>query len=324
MKKVLITDPIHDESVSYLKGQGLDVHIMLGLSEQEIKDLIEDYNALICRTSTKVTRDILLSAKNLECIGVHATGWDHIDYDTASKNGVLLLGYPPDKENFLKDRLNGSFIPAAEYVIMTMLSVTKKLIRANESMKSGRWEKYDLSGGELYGKTLGIIGLGRIGSLVAERASAFGMRVIAYHPRISDSDFKLRKAESVCLDELYEQSDFISIHVPKTAETMGLVEETAFDKMLKKPVIINTSRASVIDEKALEIALSTDKLSAVVLDVFDNAPKNVNWELVKHPKVIATPHIAGVSDEGLLRVSSHIAKLVADYLIRGEIRGQIT
>jgi D-3-phosphoglycerate dehydrogenase len=323
MQKVLITDPIHPDALEYMKKAGLEVDLKTNLSPSEIKDCISRYEALICRTSTKLTADILGAADNLKCIGVHATGWDHIDTTTAKEKNILLLGYPSDKESVLDSRHNGSFVPVSEYILMTMLATTKRLIEANESMKNEKWEKYSLSGGEIYGKTLGIIGLGRIGSLVADRAKAFGMEVIAYHPRVDKTEIEKRGATSVSLEELYKKSDFITIHVPKKQENIGLIDSTAFKAMQKRPVIINTSRAAIIKEEDLVKALFEDKIKAVVLDVFDNVPDGINWELVKNPKVIATPHIAGVSDESLKRVSTYVTGLVTDYLINGKIGGLI-
>jgi D-3-phosphoglycerate dehydrogenase len=323
MKKILVTDPIHPEAIAYLKEQGFFVDIKTDLDSNALKQALPGYQALICRTSTKVTGDVLLAGDSLQCIGVHATGWDHIDTITARDRGILLLGYPPRQDTFDTDKHNGSFIPVAEYVLMNMLVTSKKLIEANHSMKSQKWEKYSLSGSELYGKTLGIIGLGRIGSLVAERARAFGMEVIAYNPRLEESEAARRGAKLVSLETIYDQSDFITVHIPKTPENINFINMEAFHKMQKKPVLINTSRASIINENALMKALEDNLLKNVVLDVFEGAPHHINWELVRHPKVIATPHIAGVSDESLRRVSLHTAKIVTDYLKYGKINGLI-
>lgn len=319
---ILAVDPI-DSAVKLKLQKRFNVDEKLGLSKEEIIKIIVNYDALIGRTSTKIDKDIIEAAKKLRCIGVHATGWDHIDIEAATARGIAVLGYPQDKRNFEKDRLRGSFIGAAEHVLLCMLATAGNFYSTVAGMKAGRWDKYKFQGTELYGKTLGIIGLGRIGSLVAERAHAFGMQVVAYAPGLTSTEAKKRGATKVSFDTLLKHSDFITLHVPKTPETHQMIGAKEFKKMKRGSILINTARASIVDEKALIRALTNGTLRAAAIDVHEHPPHGVNRQLIQLPNVLPTPHIAGVSVEGLSRVSTYIAESVAQYLTNGTARGLI-
>lgn len=322
-KHILITDPIHPTVLNGLQKQFV-VDQKIGLSKEQLLRIVGNYDALIGRTTTKLDAEVLRAGKNLTCIGVHATGWNHIDIEEATRLGITVLGFPSDNKQFKKDRLRGSFIGVAEHVLLSMLACAGDFYNTVAGMKAGKWEKYKFSGTELYGKTLGIVGLGRIGSLVAERARAFGMRVVAYHPRLSKQEAKRRGAELVSLKTLYRVSDFITVHVPQTVKTVGLINKKSFSEMKKGVVFINTARAAVVVEKDLIEALENGVVRMASIDVFEHSPKGVNQRLVRMKNVLATPHIAGISQEGLERVSSYIGKSVSDYLISGKKRGSIT
>jgi D-3-phosphoglycerate dehydrogenase / 2-oxoglutarate reductase len=321
-KKILITDPVHPEVLQVLK-RNFSVEQKTGLSKEELISIVGSYDFIIGRTTTKIDADVLRAAKKLIGIGVHATGWDHIDVSEATKRNIVILGFPPNKKRFKSQLTEGSSIPVAEHVMLGMLAAAGNFYNTVASMKAGRWEKYSFSGTELYGKTVGIIGLGRTGSLVAERAKAFGMRVVAYSPRLTRLEAKKRGALLVPIEKLCREADFITIHVPKTPETVGLLNEKLFSIMKDGVIIANTSRASVIAEPALIDALKKQKVRAAVIDVFEHPPRGVNPELVALSSVLPTPHIAGVSQESLKRVSSRLAKIVSDFLHLGKAQGVI-
>lgn len=319
--KVLITDPLHIEAINMLKESGFDVTCVKINSKEHFLKIIPRYGALICRTSTKVTEEIIASAKRLRCIGVAATGWDHIDVDAAAKHGIILFGLPP-KDKSIDIQKQGSFLPTAEHTILAMLASAGNFYHAVSSLKSGKWEKYNLVGTELYNKTLGIIGLGRIGGLVAERAAAFGMKIIAYDPLVSRDRIKNLgvKVKKVSLPVLCKKSDFITIHAHKTPKTINLLDQKSFALMKNGVIIINTARPAIINEQALMHNLASKKVRCAVLDVFENEPDTarMNMELIRMPNVLPTPHIAGVSEEAWKRVSLTTARDVIAYFTYGK------
>lgn len=322
-QNILIADPIHPDALAALKAEGFVVDLCPDDTPEQLLEKVAGYDAIIGRTSTSLDATLLSAATKLRCIGVHATGWNHIDVATATNNNVAILGYPSDKSTVADERLEGAFIPTAEHVMLGMLAAAGNFCTATTSLKEKRWEKYNLVGTELYGKTLGIIGLGRIGSLVAERAEAFGMRVIAHHPNLSSAEAAERHAELVPISDLYTESDYITVHVPQRPETINLIDAAALTQMKPTAVLINTARAPIVNDTDLLTALNNNTIAGAVIDVFGKYPDGVNWELVQHPKVIATPHIAGVSHESLKRVSTYITTSVTDYLKHGKIRGLI-
>ncbi|MFY9457487.1 MAG: hydroxyacid dehydrogenase [Candidatus Spechtbacterales bacterium] len=319
--KVLITDPIHMEAINLLKDSGLDITYVKIKSKEHFLKIIPRYDALICRTSTKVTSEVITSAKRLRCIGVAATGWDHIDVDAAAKRGIILFGLPPGDKSVNIQR-EGSFLPTAEHTILAMLAAAGNFYQAVSSLKAGKWEKYNLVGTELYGKTLGIVGLGRIGGMVAQRAAAFGMKVVAYDPHVSRDVIKNLgvKVKKVSLAVLCKKSDFITIHAHKTPKTTNLLDQKSFALMKNGVIIINTARPAIINERALMRGLASKRVRCAVLDVFENEPNpaRMNMDLIQMPNVIATPHIAGVSEEAWKRVSLTTAKDVIAYLKYGK------
>lgn len=319
---VLITDPIHPEAIKLLKNSGFGVKYICEKSTHQLLATVERYDAIICRTSTKIDREMLDAAKNLKCIGVAATGWDHIDAEEATRRGVVLLGLPPGNKSVNPER-QGSFLPTAEHTILCMLAAAGNFYPAVASLKQGKWERYNFVGTELYGKTLGIVGLGRVGGLVAKRAAAFGMNIIGYDPYASDDVAKNSNVKLVTLKRLCQKSDFITVHTHKTSETINLLDKKHFAYMKQGVIVINTARAAVINEQALVSALRSKKVRCAVLDVFENEPHGINMELVKLPNVLATPHIAGVTDEAWRRVSLQTAKDVIGYLKYGRTKNAI-
>lgn len=311
-QKILVVDPVHPGALKKTRKH-FEVNVALNLTKEDLIREIPSYQALICRTSTNIDAEIIAAATKLKCIGIHATGWDHVDVDAATSKNIALIGFPARKK-FGEDILNGSFIPAAEHVLLSMLAAAGNYYYMNDSMKNGRWEKYAFNGTELYGKTLGIIGLGRIGSLVATRAAAFGMHVVAYSPSLSTAETKKRGAKKVTLAQLCKKSDFISVHIPGLSKNRHFIGADFFKQVKHGTIIVNTARASVIDEQALLDALNKKTVRAAALDVFEKPLSKISKTLIMHPQVLATPHIAGVSQESLERVSAYIFESVGRYL----------
>lgn len=299
--KVLITDPIDKEGVEILKGAGLSVDERPGLPPDELLKVIPEYDALVVRSATKVTREVIEQGKNLKVIGRAGVGLDNVDRDAAREKGIKVLNTP-----------EATSVSVAELALGMMFACARPIVQGTVSLKEGKWEKKRLHGFELFGKTLGIIGLGRIGKELAARARALGMEVIAYDPQVPTSDL----ARMTTLDELLSQSDFISIHTPLTPETRNLLSRPQFERMRDGVVVINCARGGVVDEAALYDALVSGKVRAAGLDVFETEPPGDN-PLLKLPQVIATPHIGAQTAEGQERAGVGIAELVRDALKGG-------
>jgi D-3-phosphoglycerate dehydrogenase len=292
--KILITDGLSDQGQDLLRASAL-VEDRNGISPQELLELIPEYDALIIRSRTKVNSKLLESASRLKVIGRAGVGVDNIDLESARVMGITVLNTP-----------TSTSIAVAEHTLALMLSLGRSIPRADASMKSGTWQKKELTGVELYQKTLGVIGMGNIGSEVTRRAAAFGMSVIAYDPFINTDEIRQRGAEPVRLDELYVRSDFISIHVPLTDETHGMIGAQAIGVMKRGVRLICNARGGVVNEDALLSALQNGQVAGAALDVFAQEPPGRS-ELVLHPKVIATPHIGAQTEEAQIRAAIDIA-----------------
>ncbi|MBM4270967.1 MAG: phosphoglycerate dehydrogenase [Deltaproteobacteria bacterium] len=312
MKKVLVSDTLAKEGIEIFKNTpGIEVDVMTNLTPDEIKGVIKDYNGLAIRSATKVTRDIIDHAENLAVIGRAGIGLDNVDINAASKRGIVVMNTP-----------GGNTITTGEHTIAMMLSLARKIPQATASMKGGKWEKNKFIGTELYNKTLGIIGIGRVGTIVADRALGLRMNVIAYDPFISpDAAGKLGIA-LVTLDELLKKSDFISVHTPITKETKGMLNAKAFEKMKKGVFIINCARGGIVVEKDLYDAIKSGKVAAAALDVFEEEPPK-NKELISLSNVICTPHLGASTDEAQINVAIAIAEQIANFLTKGEIKNAV-
>lgn len=292
--KILIADGLSNQGQELLRANAL-VDDRNGISAQELLECIAEYDALIVRSRTKVNAQLLEKAGRLRVIGRAGVGVDNIDLQVAQDRGITVLNTP-----------TSTSIAVAEHTLALILSLSRSIPRADKAMKSGEWLKKELTGVELYQKTLGIIGMGHIGGGVARRAAAFGMDIIAYDPLIHSDEIRQRGAEPTSLAELYARSDFISVHVPLTDETRGMIDAGAF-KMMKRGVrLICDARGGVIDEEALLAALQSGQVAGAALDVFSLEPPG-KTELVLHPQVIATPHIGAQTTEAQVRAATDIA-----------------
>jgi D-3-phosphoglycerate dehydrogenase len=298
--KILVSDTLAPEALEMLHNtEGFDVQVKTGMSPDELKQVIKDKDAIIVRSATKVTKEILESAGNLKVIARAGVGLDNVDVETAKSKGIQVVNTP-----------GGTSISVTELALALMLATARHIPRADLSLKKGLWEKKKLGGVELYGKTLGIIGLGRIGSAVAERARAFGMKIIAYDPYVKETAHSL-----VSLDELLANSDYVTVHIPLTAETKNLLSTAEFDKMKTGAVLINCARGGIVDEEALYQALSNGKLRYAAFDVFKTEPP-FPTKLLELDNFIATPHIGASTREGQVRVGVQAAEKVIQILGR--------
>lgn len=298
MKKVLICDALHPDALEEIKSlSGLAVTVKTGMDESELIKTIPDYNAAVVRSATKVTRNAINAASNLELIIRAGIGLDNIDLDAAKEKGIEVRNTP-----------TATTISVAEHTFGLMLGAVRQHGRGNLSMKQHKWEKKKLKGSELYGKTLGIIGSGRIGLAVAKRAIAFGMKVIVYDVVDVRTDLDI---EQVSLDDLIKQADIITLHLPLTENTKHIISDEEFSKMKEGVVIVNAARGGVVDEKALLKALNQGKVKAAAMDVCEVEPPE-EFDLIDHPNVLATPHIGAACAEGQRRAGFEVIKILKE------------
>lgn len=312
IKKVLICDPLSQKGLEILeKAKDIKYDIKIGLSPDELKEIVPEYDALIIRSETKLKRDIIERADRLKVIGRAGIGLDNVDLEAATKKGIIVMNTPQENA-----------IAAAEHTIAMMLAISRKIPQANASMKAGKWEKRKFMGVELYKKTLGIIGVGVIGTIVADRARGLKMKVIGYDPYLSKEVAEKKGVELVSFDELLKNSDFISIHTPLTEETRNLIEKNAFEKMKDGVIIINCARGGIINEKDLYDAIKKGKVAGAALDVFEKEPAIGN-PLLELDEVIGTPHLGAATEEAQENVAIAIAQQVVDYFTTGEARNAV-
>ncbi len=302
--KILLTDGLEENGQELLRAAA-QLDDRAGISAEELLNSAADYDAMIVRGRTKVTAEVFSAAKRLKVVGRAGVGVDNIDLAAANAHDVRVVNSPL-----------ATTLAVAEHTLAMMLALARSIPRADSQMKMGQWIKKQLMGIELNGSTLGVIGLGNIGSAVAERAAALGMNIIGYDPLLSPEEIRARGAAPVSLLELYAQADFITLHVPLTPETRNMISGQAFGQMKRGARIICTARGGVIDEIALHGALETGQVAGAALDVFANEPPGLT-ALVSHPHLIATPHIAAQTSEAQARAAEDIATEVLAAL-RGE------
>jgi D-3-phosphoglycerate dehydrogenase len=301
--KVLVSDKLAEEGIAILKKEkGLQVDIKTGLSPEELKKVIPAYDGLIVRSGTRVTREIVEAAKNLKIIGRAGVGLDNVDVEAASRQGIVVMNTP-----------GGNTISTAEHTMSMILALSRNIPQAYLSLKEGRWERKKFMGVEVYGKTLGIVGLGRIGAEVAKRAMSFGMKILAFDPFLSLDKVKALKIESVKLKELFKRSDYITVHTPLTADTKHLISDKEIALMKKGVKLINCARGGIIDENALIKNLKSGRVSACALDVYEKEPATGN-PLLKLDNVLATPHLGASTEEAQVNVAIDMATQMCDGL----------
>ncbi|MFZ5996905.1 MAG: phosphoglycerate dehydrogenase [Nitrospirota bacterium] len=309
--KVLVSDNISSKGVEILRNAGLEVDVKTGLKPDELKSIIGEYQALVVRSATKATADIIEAAKNLKVIGRAGSGLDNVDKAAASKRGIVVMNTP-----------GGNTVTTAEHTIAMIFAVARKIPQANASMTKGLWEKKKFMGTELFQKTLGIVGLGNIGGEVARRAQCLGMNVIAYDPFLSEEKAAEMGIEKMDVAELIKRADFITIHTPLTNETKNLINKDTIKTMKDGVYIVNCARGGIINEKDLFDALESGKVAGAALDVFEKEPPENN-PLVGHDKVVCTPHLGASTQEAQENVALAVAEQIVDYLMHGTIRNAV-
>lgn len=311
--KILISDPLHEEGLKILnKEKQFTVDVKPKLPHDELKKAIKGYDAIVVRSATKVTKDIIEAGNKLKLIGRAGVGLDNVDVKAASKKGVMVVNAP-----------SGNTVSTAEHTFSMIMALFRNIAQAANSMKQGKWEKKKFMGVELYGKVLGIIGLGRIGAEVAQRGLSFEMKIIAYDPFLPEEQAKKLGIELVAFDKLIKQADCITVHTPLTDETRHILGEKEFKKMKKGVKVINCARGGIVDEAALAKALESGKVGGAALDVFEKEPLNPNSPLLKFNNVILTPHLGASTEEAQVNVSIDIANTVRDVLLNKGIRNAI-
>ncbi|MEM4726791.1 MAG: hydroxyacid dehydrogenase [Candidatus Bathyarchaeia archaeon] len=297
---VLVTEPIHPDGIRLMEGRGLKViSLQPGFEEKDLFREVVEVDALVTRGGVRVTREAMTTSRRLRAIGVHGVGVDHIDLQAARELGIVVFNTP----TALTDTV-------AEMTIALMLSLMRRIVPADKAVRCGQWNrKYtDLIGTELMGKTVGIIGLGRIGAAVARRLSPFGVKILYYDlqcRRDLESELGVCK---VSLDELLKHSDIISIHLPLTPETRGIISKREFDLMKEGVYIVNTARGGIIVQKDLIEALGSGKVSGAALDVFEAEPLELESPLIHMDNVILTPHLGASSTEAMRRMALEVAE----------------
>lgn len=310
--KVLISDSMSEKAVEiFKKTTGIEVDVITGLKPEELKKIIGTYDGIAIRSATKMTLDIIGAAANLKVIGRAGTGVDNVDVLAASKKGIVVMNTP-----------GGNTITTAEHAVSMMLSLSRYIPQATASMRDGKWEKKKFMGKEVFNKTLGVIGLGNIGRVVADRALGLKMHVIAADPFISAEVASKMGIEIVSLDDLYARSDYITIHVPKTDDTVGMLNKDSFKKMKKGVFIINCARGGLVNEEDLLWALNEGIVAGAALDVFAKEPPEPG-DLLKDDRIIFTPHLGASTEEAQENVAVAVAEQIVDYLTKGIVRNAV-
>jgi D-3-phosphoglycerate dehydrogenase / 2-oxoglutarate reductase len=310
--KILISDNLAEVGIQKLRSvPGFQVDVKTKLPREQLCQIIEDYDALVIRSATKATAAVIDAAPKLKVIARAGIGLDNVDIEAASRRGIVVMNTP-----------EGNVITTAEHVIAMMFALSRNIPQANSSLKAGNWEKSRFSGKEVFHKVLGIIGIGRIGRIVAERAQGLKMNIIAYDPYISHEVVEKLGVKGVSLDELYAQSDYITVHTPMTKETRNLLNADAFRRMKKGVFIINCARGGIVNEQDLYDAIQSGMVAGAALDVFSQEPPKDN-PLLSLDQVIATPHLGASTEEAQENVAIAVAEQVTDYLNRGTIRNAV-
>lgn len=311
MPKVLIADKMDKQAEEIFRRNGIDFDIRTGLSPEELIPLVGAYDGIACRSSAKVTADVVKAASSVKVIGRAGIGVDTIDVPAATSAGIVVMNTP-----------FGNSITTAEHSVAMMMALARQIPQASASTHAGKWEKSKFMGVELYAKVLGVIGCGNIGAIVANRAIGLGMSVVAYDPFLTSDRAAELGVKSVDLDTLYAQADFITIHVPKTDKTNKMIDAAAIAKMKKGVRIINCARGGLIVEADLKAALDSGHVAGAALDVFEVEPAESNI-LFGHPNVICTPHLGASTSEAQVNVAIQVAEQMSDFLLKGVVTNAV-
>ncbi len=313
MPKILISDKLSDAGLKILKSApGLEVETKAGLKPDELKKIIGEYDGLIIRSGTKVTADLLSAADKLKIIGRAGIGVDNVDTAAASKRGIIVENTP-----------GGNVVTTAEHAVSMMCSMARKIPQATASMKAGKWEKTKFVGVELYNKVLGVVGMGNIGKIVADRALGLKMKVSVYDPFLSAETAAKMGIELLDLDALLSKADFITIHTPLNDKTRNLIDRAAFGKMKRGVYLINCARGGIVNEEALVAAIQEGIVAGAALDVFEQEPINPDHPLLKLDQVVCTPHLGASTDEAQENVAVEVAEQMVEYFVKGVVKNAV-
>jgi D-3-phosphoglycerate dehydrogenase / 2-oxoglutarate reductase len=298
MARILVTEPLADAGLDALREAGHEVDVQVGLSPEALLEVLPGAHALIVRSATKVTAEVIEAGRDLVVVGRAGVGVDNVDTVTATRRGVMVVNAP-----------GSNSLSTAEHAFALLLSQARNVPQANQALKGGKWERSKWEGVELHGKTLGVLGLGRIGTLVAQRGHAFGMRLVAWDPWMAPERARQLGIELLELDELFARADFVSIHVNKTKDTVGLVGKELLEKAKPGLRIVNAARGGIVDEEALAQALESGRIGGAALDVFDTEPTTES-PLFGFDNVVVTPHLAASTAEAQDKAGKFIAEQV--------------
>jgi D-3-phosphoglycerate dehydrogenase len=310
--RILVADDVSENGLQPLRDAGITVEKRIKLPAAELVEAIADCEGLVVRSETKVTAELMDAAKSLRVIGRAGVGVDNIDVAAATARGIVVMNAP-----------DGNTITTAEHTIALLVALARRVPQANSSLKSGKWERKNFIGTELQGKTLGVIGLGRIGRVVAKRASALGMNVVAFDPFVVADSARDPEINLHQMDDVLARADFMTIHTPLTAETRGLIGSDAFAKMKTGVRVINCARGGLIDEAALYQAIKSGKVAGAALDVFESEPPPSDHPLLQLDEVIVTPHLGASTTEAQEGVALTVAEQMRDFLLTGALRGVV-
>ncbi|HEY6231391.1 MAG TPA: phosphoglycerate dehydrogenase [Pyrinomonadaceae bacterium] len=310
--KIFVADEVSDSGLQPLRDAQFDVEKRVRLSAAELTEALAGCAGLVVRSETKVTSELMDAATSLRVIGRAGVGVDNIDVPAATERGIVVMNAP-----------DGNTITTAEHTIALLIALARRIPQANSSLKSGHWERKTFVGVELQGKTLGIVGMGRIGRTVAARARAFGMKIVGFDPFLAPEQARDAEIELAPLAELFASADFITIHTPLTAETRSLIGREAFAQMKRGVRIINCARGGLVDEAALHNAIESGVVAGAALDVFVEEPPPANHPLLLREEVIATPHLGASTTEAQEGVALTVAEQMRDYLLSGALRGAV-
>lgn len=302
--KVVVAESIADVAIEAL-ATWCDVEVAIGADRAELIAALGNAVALLVRSATKVDAEMIAAAPMLEVIGRAGVGLDNIDVEAAEARGIVVVNAP-----------DASTISAAEHTMALLLAQARRIPEADASLRAGRWERKELSGVELYGKTLGIVGLGRIGAQVAKRAAAFGMRIIAVDPIVGDDQAEALGAQLASLDDVLAEADFLTIHAPRSAETEGLIDAEALARMKPTARLVNVARGGIVDEVALAAAIADGTIAGAALDVFAVEPTTES-PLFEFPQVVVTPHLGASTHEAQHRAGASVVDAVVAALGAG-------
>ncbi|MEZ5907696.1 MAG: phosphoglycerate dehydrogenase [Hyphomicrobiaceae bacterium] len=309
--RVLIADQLSAAAAQIFRDRGLEVDIKVGLDKAELERIIKDYDGLAVRSATKVTEKVIQAAERLKVVGRAGIGVDNIDVKAATAKGIIVMNTP-----------FGNSITTAEHAISLILALARDIPAADRSTQAGKWEKSRFMGVEITGKTLGIIGCGNIGSIVADRAQGLKMKVIAFDPFLSAERAVELGVEKVALDDLFRRSDFITLHTPMTDKTRNIIDARALSLMKKGVRIVNCARGGLVVEAALKDALDSGQVAGAALDVFEVEPAKEN-ALFGSDKVVCTPHLGAATTEAQENVALQVAEQMSDYLLKGAISNAV-